>query len=67
MKVYIVTAGDKYDGQSVMSVHARREDAIKAAFDGNLTHCGPWIKSGNMDEWVSGDDVMRVEEWEVEP
>lgn len=68
MKVYIVTKGEFCEGASPQSVHATRDGAIRAALKDNEAHFGEWERSSRgPDVWISGCDILSVEEWEVEP
>lgn len=68
MKVYIVTKGEYCEGASPRSVHATREGAIKAALERNKACFAAWAQQdASRLEWVSGCDILSVEEWEVEP
>lgn len=62
MKVYVVMLGERSEGGDVEAIYTTREAATAFALT-RRTHFGPWV--GGPDTWISGCDVLSVEEHEV--
>lgn len=65
MTVFVVLHGELCEGGSVVSVHVKKENAIKAALKVRFCFEGGWQPDGD-DEWVNGCDFVTVREHEVE-
>ena len=64
MKVYIVQHGELNEGSEVVSVHANREDAVKAALAQRCCFDGGWVPDDDH-SWINGCDFVLVDEQEV--
>jgi len=67
MKVYIVLHGELCEGGSVVSVHKKEKNAVKAALKVKCCFPGGWREEDEENEWVNGCDFVLVSEWTVAP
>jgi hypothetical protein len=68
MKVYVVVAGEKYQGGDVRSVHSKKKDAIKAALSTDTCFSGGWVpdlEDGKENCWTNGCDFVTVQAHKV--
>jgi hypothetical protein len=65
MKVYIAIHGEKCEGYSIVSVHATKEAATKAAKKMRTCFSGGWQLQED-GSYENGCDFINVEEHEVE-
>lgn len=69
MTIYLVEAGEKYEGGQVISVHKSETNAIREALNVECHFEGGWVRKDSVYYknlcWFNGCDYVRVVEMEV--
>lgn len=72
MKVYIVTQGEAHEGDTILGVYARPEDADQATIEAMKYRAGVWAPvprthASDPMMWTQGCDNVAITEWNVIP
>jgi hypothetical protein len=66
-RVYVVMAGEKYEGGHICSIFATESEAVKFATEYAKTMPFTAEKHPGRNDWSGGRFFLTVEEWEVFP